>query len=113
MIDDWQLNDDDESDRLSDPHLTQAQQAQADQLSEIDLQKIDTAIVSNVRADLSRKVALVIGLSMNRFSEKHPNLPDVFFSDRIRQLANRGLLEVFGDLNRMRYSEIRSKPLQI
>ncbi len=117
MIDDWQLDDDDdESDRLPDPTLTQAQRARADQLSETDLQEIDTVIMSHVRADFPRKVAMVISLSMSSmiiFREKHPDLPDVFFGERVKQLANDGLLEVFGDLNRMRYSEIRLKSLEI
>lgn len=47
------------------------------------------------------------------FREKHPGLPDVFFAKRIKQLANDGLLEVFGDLNRMRYSEIRLESSEI
>jgi hypothetical protein len=106
MVDDWQLHNDDESDRLPDPPLTQGQRAEADQLSFAELHEIDTAILNNVRTDFPRKVWMVVRLSMNCFREKHPNLPDVFYAERVKELARDGIFEAFGDLNRMRYSEI-------
>jgi hypothetical protein len=109
MNEDWQLDDDEDSDRLPDPPLTPQQREHADQLGKDDLRQIDAAILSNVRADFSRKVAMVIGLTMNRTQEKHRSLPDVFYAERVKRLADEGFFEVFGDLNRMRYSEIRLK----
>jgi hypothetical protein len=36
-----------------------------------------------------------------------PGLPDLFYSTRIKHLAQAGAIEAAGNLSRMRYSEIR------
>jgi hypothetical protein len=41
-----------------------------------------------------------------------PGLPDVFYALRIKHLAESGAIEAAGNLNRMRYSEIRLPDLK-
>lgn len=36
-----------------------------------------------------------------------PGVPDVFYAQRVRRLVEAGAIEAVGDLNRIRYSEIR------
>jgi Protein of unknown function len=86
--------------------LTTEQRRMADALSQKDIYLIDQALLSNV--DLrSRKVARVVVETMEILETEFPELPDVFFSERIRELVRIGLIESFGDLSRMRYSEVR------
>jgi len=36
-----------------------------------------------------------------------PNLPDVFYGERVKHLVASGRLEAVGNLDRMRHSEVR------
>ncbi len=86
--------------------MTAAQKALAERLSTDDLSAIDEALMSNVISQW-RKVARVVATTMNDLSGQHLDLPDVFFSQRIKHLVRAGRLESFGNLHYMRYSEIR------
>ncbi|MDJ0656144.1 MAG: DUF4160 domain-containing protein [Xanthomonadales bacterium] len=86
--------------------MTAAQKAVADRLSTDDLSAIDEALMSNVISHW-RKVARVVATTMNDLSGQHLDLPDVFFSQRIKHLVRAGRLESFGNPDYMRYSESR------
>ena len=55
---------------------------------------------------------------MRTLGEQFPELPDVFYSGRIfyskpfGHLAAAGLIEAAGNLNRMRFSEVRLAPIR-
>ncbi|MFL9938351.1 DUF3658 domain-containing protein [Paraburkholderia graminis] len=96
-----------------DPHadnapLTAAQQEAVNRLTEADLHAIDAAIIANI-VDNWRKVARVVGTTMNEFADQslYPGLGDVFYAQRIRLMVEKGLIEAVGDLKRMGYSEVR------
>ncbi|MFM0714971.1 DUF3658 domain-containing protein [Paraburkholderia strydomiana] len=95
--------DDDDAD---DPPLTAAQQAAADRLSEADLRTIDAALLRNLTGNY-RKVALIVSLGMGSDTSFYPDIIDVFYAQRIKLMVARGLIESVGNLNRMRYSEVR------
>ena len=77
-------SDDKQPDRPLDPE----EEAQARLLTAADLNRIDECLLSNT-------------------SHQFPGLPDVFYSTRIKHLAKTGAIEAAGNLDRMRYSEIR------
>lgn len=89
-------------DRAMDPY----QQARAEKLTEAQLQTIDDCILSHITHQF-RKTAKVVALTMGDIRENFPGLPDAFYSGRIKRLAEAGLIEAVGNLNRMRFSEVR------
>ena len=82
------------------------QQARAARLTEAELRTIDECILSNITHRL-QKTARVVVLTMRSLGEQSPELPPVFYSGRIKHLAAAGLIEAAGNLNRMRFSEVR------
>ena len=82
------------------------EQARAAKLTEGDLRTIDECIMSNITHQF-RKTAKVVALTMGDIGGYLPGLPDVFYSGRIKHLAAAGLIEAAGNLNRMRFSEVR------
>ena len=86
--------------------LTAEEAERARSLTAAQLQRIDECLLSHT-PERWRKVAYVIGRTMTDSYREFPGLPDVFYSTRIKHLAARGLIEAAGNLDRMRYSEIR------
>ena len=87
--------------------LTPEQEAVVQKLSPDDVAKIDEGLLSNCR-NRWRKVAMVVGSTMASGGPYHyENVPDVFYSQRVKALVQRGLLESQGNLDFMRYSHVR------
>lgn len=87
--------------------LTPEQEAVVEKLSPEDLAKIDEGLLSNC-CGRWRKVAMVVGTTMMSDGPyRFENVPDVFYSQRVRALVENGLLESQGNLDFMRYSEVR------
>ena len=81
------------------------------QFSAGDVAEIEQTILSFVDACHTRKVAMVVGSTINtlkdRDGKRWGNLPDIYCAYLIRCLVFRGELVGYGDLFRMRYSEIK------
>lgn len=88
--------------------LTPEQEAKARLLTAADLQRIDACLLSHTSSQW-QKVARVIGQTMLTLDGEFPHMPDKLYTRRIKHLAESGLIEAAGNLNRMRYSEIRLK----
>ena len=87
--------------------LAPEQQAVVDMLRADELATIDEGLLANC-CDQWRKVARVVGTTLMRDSGyRFTGVPDVFYAQRIRLLVERGLLEAQGNLDFMRYSEVR------
>lgn len=87
--------------------LTPEQQAVVEKLSPEDLAKIDKGLLSNC-CERWRKVAMIVGTTMMSDGPyRFENVPDVFYSQRVKALVENGLLESQGNLDFMRYSEVR------
>ena len=71
-----------------------------------DAQAVDALILGKCSA-IWRKVAMVVGSSLDEYDERFPNLPYVFMPVRMLELEKEGKLEVQGDVFAMRASEIR------
>lgn len=76
-------------------------------LTDVDVAAIDQAILSMLSVHW-RKTALVVGRAMNAYPDRYDDIPDVFYGQRVVELASKGLLAANGNLRRMRFSEIRS-----
>ena len=93
-------------DDAPDPPLTKEQIALVNKLNEIDIKRIDKALLSNA-CELWRKVARVVGTTMMEFPERYKGIPDVYYAQRVLYLVEEGKLESQGNLAYMRYSEVR------
>jgi hypothetical protein len=71
-----------------------------------DVAKIDSALLSHARRQ-SRKVSMIVALTMADSSIAVPGLPDVFYAERVGTLVAAGKLIAIGNLSHMRYSEVR------
>lgn len=98
----------------SDPHdvepdgpLSPDQLAIVDKLTNEQIEDIDNSLLENCPIRW-RKVAAVVGITMTRqMMDDYPGVPDIFYAQRVRALVERGILESSGNLDYMRYSEIR------
>ena len=89
-----------------DPPMSPEQRAVAASLSSDMVAKIDAAILSHARTH-ERKVAMIVGLTMSDPSVRVPGLPDLYYAQRVKSLVEKGLLLAEGNLDYMRYSEVR------
>lgn len=89
-----------------DPPLSEEQQVIASSLTESEIQEIDNMLMSFAKGSW-RKVAMLVGATMTELPNKKHDLPDVFYSERVRKLVEDGHLESQGNLQYMRYSEVR------
>lgn len=89
-----------------DPPLDGEDEAAVAALEESDVATIDRAILS--RCDQRwRKVAYVVGFAMADRPQRLAGIPDRFYAMRVRALVEAGVLEAQGNLQRMRFSEVR------
>jgi hypothetical protein len=89
-----------------DPPLNAEQRARVAMLTAKEVEDIDAMLLSNV-TERWRKVAMVTGMVMTQAETREFGLPDIYYAERIRELAAKGAIESAGNLNHMRYTEIR------
>lgn len=89
-----------------DSELTKEQKELASLLTPDDLVLIDRILLSDASVQ-QRKVARLVGSACMWLKDVFPGLPDVFYSQRIANLVEEGYLESFGNLRRMRFSEVK------
>ncbi len=88
------------------PPLTAAEKAAARRLTEEDLKIIDTAILECSRRDW-QKLAKVCSRVHAELAARFPVFSYALYAERIAFLADQGLLEAQGDLDYLRFSEVR------
>ncbi len=90
-----------------DPPLSAEQLKIVEALSGEQIAEIDNALLANC-IKRWRKVAAVVGFTMtDQLMDAFPGVPDIFYAGRVRRLIDKGSLEASGNLNYMRYSEVR------
>jgi hypothetical protein len=99
-------NEIDTADYQDDAPLTPEQLEAVSVLDEAALRQIDEAILGNVTNNW-RKVAMVVGMTMQQNAFQVKGIPDVFYAQRVILLVEKGAIEAEGNLRRMRRSEIR------
>ena len=89
------------------PPLTAEQyQELIDAITPAQLQIIDDALMAGA-SDQFRKVARVVGIAMKATEDDIYRIPDYFFASRVQKLVKQGRLVSQGNLERMRYSEVK------
>lgn len=81
-------------------------QRNIDSLTVEELQVIDDALLA-AASNRFRKVAFVVGTAMTVNKEIGKQIPDLFYASRVRKLVDEGRLWSEGNLDHMRYSEVR------
>ena len=88
-----------------DPPLTAEQMRVVSRLSKSDLAEMDRVLLSRTDGRW-RKTAFIVAGAMADIARLE-GVPDVFFAGRVKRLVSDGRLEAKGDLNYMRFSEVR------
>lgn len=68
--------------------------------------KIDAELLSHAKPSY-RKIAMLVGMAMGNSQVRVPGLPDIFDAQRVRELVTKGQLGAEGNLDFMRFSEVR------
>ena len=95
-----------DKDEKPDPPLTPEQAIRVSRLKQEDLWEIDRVLLAQ-SASTWRKVARIVGMTIGVLSERLPDVPDVYYAQRVRRLVAVGELESQGNLEYMRFSEVR------
>ena len=93
-------------DYIPDPKMSEEEKTFCNLLSTEKLKEIDNALLTQA-TDRFSKVAKLVGTVFMDNNIHLEGIPDIFYSERIRLLVDKGLLEAQGDLNYMRFSEVR------
>jgi hypothetical protein len=91
---------------LPDPPLTEEQHSRVATLSDAQIKAIDDALMANITGQW-RKVARVVGTAMLQQRDRVIGIPDLFYAERVKVLVAKGAVEAAGNLNCMRFSEVR------
>ena len=95
-----------EHDVKPDPPLTVEQSLRVSKLRQEDLWEMDRVLLSQAAPGF-RKVARIVTGAIGELSARLPDVPDVYYAQRVRNLVASGQLESQGNLQYMRYSEVR------
>lgn len=86
--------------------LDAEEQATVDRLTAEQIQRIDDALLSDCTSR-GHKVARIIGTAFKLLRDELPKVPGGFYSQRVQALVAEGKLDSRGDLDYMRFSEVR------
>lgn len=91
---------------IATPPLSSEEASAFAQLSPGEVAEIDEAILLCVHSRW-QKLAMVVGLALEKLRGQYPQFSEVFYSERVSALAKQGRLESRGNLCYMRFSEVR------
>ena len=91
---------------LPDPPLDVAQSLRVSKLTQGELQEMDRVLLAQASHSF-RKVARIVGTAIGELQGKIPDVPDIYYAQRVRHLVELGKLESQGNLRYMRFSEVR------
>lgn len=86
--------------------MSEEQLTRVSKLTDDEIAQIDTSIMNHCTHQF-RKLARIIFKAMDETEGSRHDIPDLFYAERIRSLVRNGQLESQGDLNKMRFSEVR------
>jgi hypothetical protein len=88
------------------PPLSPEEESVLTNLASADLEFIDATVLSCARPHW-QKVAMVVGRAKQKLEAKYPEFSHSFYAMRVQVLADARRLESQGDLDYMRFSEVR------
>lgn len=91
---------------VPDPEISKEERALIDSLSSESLENIDMQILSQA-GNRWQKVAKIVGMTMIKAGKQFEGFSDLFYAERIKILVDKQKLEAQGNLNYMRFSEVR------
>jgi hypothetical protein len=91
---------------IANPLLSAEERAAVEKLTDADLQIVDTAILTNCSTGWF-KVARIVVDAEQALAKRYPALSYLFYTERLRWLVHEGRLESQGDLQYIRFSEVR------
>jgi len=91
---------------IPDPPLSPEEARVAASLSPDFVERMDRELLSHAKPR-NRKVAMIVALAMSNPAVRAPGLPDLYYAQRVRALVAKGALVAEGNLDYMRYSEVR------
>jgi hypothetical protein len=91
---------------MANPPLSNEEQSVVAELTDADLQSIDAAILAN-SSNRWLKVVRVVVDAESALSVRYPGLSYIFYAQRLIRLSEEGRLESQGNLDYMRFSEVR------
>ena len=94
-------------DTSPDNELTDEEAVRVAALSISELEQIDNALLAHAGPHHWLKVARIVGAVMTERPAHVTNVPDAFYAKRVATLVMQGKLESQGDLQRMRFCEVR------
>lgn len=86
--------------------MTDEQQDRVNRLTAEELQRIDDSLMADA-APQWRKVARIVGTALIANRDTIRNVPDIFYASRVRKLVEEGRLISQGNLEYMRFSEVK------
>jgi hypothetical protein len=98
--------DTDQPEGPQDTLLDDEEQAAVDRLTANQVQRIDDALLSDCISS-GRKVARIAGTAVGLLHDELPDVPTGFYSQRVQALVAAGHLDLRGNLDYMRFSEVR------
>ena len=94
---------------MANPPLSEEEQGVVAGLFPADIEVIDSAILSSCLSRWS-KVARVVLLTERALSDRYPGLSYIYYAQRLIHLVKQGSLKSQGNLEYMRFSEVRLPP---
>jgi len=91
---------------IANPPLSDEEKSAVAKLTDADLQAIDAELLAN-SSPRWQKVALVVILTENALRNRFPDLSYIFYSQRLIRLTEERRLNSQGNLEYMRFSEVR------
>ena len=86
--------------------LTPEQEALISQLTDEQIEEIDETLLEYT-TEVFKKTAAIIGYSMSKLNHKIIGIPDTYYLIRLKGLVAKGLIDVEGKIDYMRFSEVR------
>jgi hypothetical protein len=93
-------------DEQRDPPLDVAQSLRVSKLTQAELQEIDRVLLAQASHSF-RKVARIVAMAIGELRDRLPNVPDIYYAQRVQNLVALGQLQSEGNLAYMRFSEVR------
>jgi hypothetical protein len=90
----------------ADPPLSPEEARIAGSLTAEFVERIDAELLKHARSE-GRKIAMLVGLAMGNPFVRVPELPDLYYAERIRLLIAKGSLIAEGSTNSMGRCEVR------
>lgn len=93
-------------DKQPDPPLNLEQSLRVSRLTQAEIHLMDRELLAQACADF-RTVGRIVGMAIDSLQDEIPGVPYIYYAQRVRNLVALGEFEAQGNLEFMRYGEVR------